>query len=174
MTEETTEHGVPLYVVTDWGDRFPWLFAGITHAGSGPDPFDFRLFGEPASEQAPARWSDLLQASAFETIVHARQIHETRIVIHERVGAGVQEAEGGADGHATADSGILLAVTVADCVPVYLLGRGRASGGASARRMEGNRGGNPSPRDHSLRPTVGDRSSPPSRAFGTGHLRGML
>jgi len=121
MTEETTEHRVPLYVITDWSDRFPWLFAGITHAGSGPDPFDLRLFGEPASEQAPARWSDLLQVSAFETIVHARQIHETRIVIHERVGAGVQEAEGGADGHATADSGVLLAVTVADCVPVYLL-----------------------------------------------------
>ena len=121
MTEETAEHGVPLYVFTDWTDRFSWLFAGITHAGSGPDPFDFRLFGEPASRRAPARWSDLLQASAFETIVHSHQLHETRIVIHDRVGKGVRETEGGADGHATADSGVLLAVTVADCVPVYLL-----------------------------------------------------
>lgn len=121
MTEEIPEHGVPLYVVTDWADRFPWLFAGITHVGSGPEPFDLRLFGEPASRGAPARWSDLLQASAFEALVHAQQLHETRIVVHDRVGKGVRETEGGADGHATAESGVLLAVTVADCVPVYLL-----------------------------------------------------
>ncbi len=121
MTEETLEHGVPLYVVTDWADRFPWLFAGITHAGSGSDPFDLRLFGEPAPQRAPARWKSLLKASAFKTIVHAHQLHETRIAIHERVGKGVRETEGGADGHATDDSGVLLAVTVADCVPVYLL-----------------------------------------------------
>ena len=121
MTEEIAEFGVPLYVVTDWADRYPWLFAGITHAGFGPEPFDLRLFGEPVSQHASARWSDLLQASEFETIVHARQIHETRIVVHDGTGRGVREAEGGADGHATTDSGVLLAVTVADCVPVYLL-----------------------------------------------------
>jgi YfiH family protein len=121
MTEEIAEHGVPLYVVSDWADRFPWLFAGITHAGAGPDPFDLRLFGEPASELAPARWNDLLQASAFAAIVHARQIHETRIVVHDGVGKGILEAREPADGHATAESGVLLAVTVADCVPVYLL-----------------------------------------------------
>jgi len=120
MTEEIAA-GVPLYRVTDWADRFPWLFAGITHAGSGPDPFDLRLFGEPASELAPARWEDLVQALAFTEIVHARQVHETRIVVHDGVGKGVREAEGAADGHATADPGVLLAVTVADCVPVYLL-----------------------------------------------------
>ena len=121
MTEEIAEHGVPLYVVTEWAHRFPWLFAGISHAGSGPDPFDLRLFGEPTSLRAPARWKDLLQASAFETIVHARQIHETRIVVHDLLRSGVREVEGAADGHATADSGVLLAVTVADCVPIYLL-----------------------------------------------------
>lgn len=121
MNEEIAEHGVPLYVVTDWADRFPWLFAGITHAGPGPDPFDLRLFGESASAGAEARWKELLEDSAFETIVHARQLHETRIVVHDRVGTGIQEAKGAADGHATAESGVLLAVTVADCVPVYLL-----------------------------------------------------
>jgi len=121
MTEEFAEHGVPLHTVAEWDERFPWLLAGISHAGSGSDPFDLRLFGGPTSPRAPARWRDLLQASAFETVVHARQVHETRIVVHEQVGAGVQEVEGPADGHATADSGVLLAVTVADCVPVYLL-----------------------------------------------------
>ena len=121
MTEEIAEHSVPLYVVTEWADRFPWLFAGITHAGAGPDPFDLRLFGEPASQLAPARWKDLLEASAFASVVHARQVHETRIVVHDGVGKGVLETGGGADGHATADPGVLLAVTVADCVPVYLL-----------------------------------------------------
>ena len=121
MTEEIAEPAVPLYVVTEWADRFPWLLAGITHAGSASDPFDLRLFGEPKSLQAPARWKDLLQASAFETIVHARQAHDTRIVVHDQLGRGVREAQGTADGHATTDSGVLLAVTVADCVPIYLL-----------------------------------------------------
>jgi YfiH family protein len=121
MIEEIAEHGLPLYVVAEWVDRFPWLYAGISHAGSGPEPFDLRLFGEPTSQRAPERWKDLLQASGFETVVHARQIHETRIVVHERRRRGVREAEGAADGHATAESGVLLAVTVADCVPIYLL-----------------------------------------------------
>ena len=121
MTEEIVEQDVPLYVVAEWTDRFPWLFAGITHAGSGPDPFDLRLYGEPTSLRAPARWRDLLQASAFETVVHAHQVHETRIVVHEQLGRGVLEVEGAADGHATADPGVLLAVTVADCVPIYLV-----------------------------------------------------
>jgi YfiH family protein len=120
MTEELAAD-VPLYPVTEWADRFPWLFAGITHAGSGPDPFDLRLFGEPKSLQAPARWKNLLRTSAFETIVHARQVHETRIVVHDQLGRGVREVEGAADGHATAELGVLLAVTVADCVPIYLL-----------------------------------------------------
>jgi len=112
---------VPLYMVTDWADRFPWLYAGITHAGASPDPFDLRLFGEPASRLASTRWNHLLEASAFETIVYARQVHETRIVVHDGGGSGLREAAGAADGHATAESGVLLAVTVADCVPVYLL-----------------------------------------------------
>ena len=121
MTQEILELGVPFYPVTEWDDRFPWLFAGITHAGPGPDLFDLRLFDEPAAPGAPARWQSVLDASACETVVYARQVHETRIVVHERVGKGVREAEGEADGHATTDSGVLLAVTVADCVPVYLL-----------------------------------------------------
>ena len=121
MTEDIAEHCVPLYVVTDWADRFPWLFAGITHAGSGPEAYDLRLFGGPASPGAAARWKDLLEDSAFGTIVYSRQVHGTRIIVHDRVGIGLQEVEGTADGHATADSGVLLAITVADCVPVYVL-----------------------------------------------------
>ncbi len=121
MNEEIAEIGVPFYPVTEWADRFPWLFAGITHAGPGADPFDLRLFDEPASAETAERWKRLLEASAFETIVYARQVHETRIVVHEAGGEGVQEVRGAADGHATTHSGVLLAVTVADCVPVYLL-----------------------------------------------------
>ena len=125
MTEMIGEVHVPFYSDTPWIDRFPWLLAGITHAGSGPDPFDLRLFGEPPSRFAEERWRDLLQNSGFETIVRARQIHETRIEVHYEVGEGVQEADEAADGHATASPGVLLSVTVADCVPVYLLDRDR-------------------------------------------------
>ena len=121
MIEQIAEHGVPLYEMADWTDRFPWLLAGITHAGSGPDPFDLRLFGGPPSPQAPERWERLLQAAAFETIVHAHQVHEPRIVVHDGGGEGVRDDQGAADGHAPDRPGVLLAVTVADCVPIYLL-----------------------------------------------------
>ena len=156
MTEEIPEHGLPLYMVSDWADRFPWLFAGITHAGSGPDPFDFRLFGEPPSQQAPARWKDLLRASAFAAIVHARQIHETRIVVHDGVGKGILEAGETADGHATSARGVLLAITVADCVPVYLLDAEARAVALLHAGWRGDRGGHPSARHRPPRPNVGD------------------
>ncbi len=121
MTAETAETGIPFYAVTEWTDRFPWLFAGITHAGTGVDPFDLRRFGEPTLPRTIERWHGVLEWSGFGAAVYARQVHETRIVVHEMIGDGVLEADGAADGHATADPGVLLTVTVADCVPVYLL-----------------------------------------------------
>ena len=116
-----TELGVPFRPVGDWADRFPWLMAGITYAGSENDPFDLRLFGDAPPPGAVDRWRDLLEASGFSVIAHARQVHEARVAVHDSLPRGVHIEEGAADGHATATAGVLLAVTVADCVPVYLV-----------------------------------------------------
>lgn len=112
---------IPFYAVDAWAHRFPWLMAGITHAGIEHDPFDLRLFGDPPLSGTAERWRALLSSSGFGTIAHARQVHETRVALHDVLPRGVHVESGPADGHATSTPGTLLAVTVADCVPVYLV-----------------------------------------------------
>jgi hypothetical protein len=53
-------------------------------------------------------------------MVHARQVHGTCVLRHEDVAPGLLVLDA-ADGHHTARSGILLAVSTADCVPVFLV-----------------------------------------------------
>lgn len=57
--------------------------------------------------------------SEFGSQVMAHQVHGNRVLWHhETPGWTIID---GADGHATATPGLLLMVTVADCVPVYLV-----------------------------------------------------
>lgn len=112
---------IPFYPVGAWADRFPWVVAGITYPGSENDPFDLRIFGESPSALAEDRWRALLEATGFGTVAHARQVHETRVAVYDALPRGVHVESGPADGHATSMPGVLLAVTVADCVPVYLV-----------------------------------------------------
>ena len=97
------------------------MVAGITHAGSENDPFDLRLFREPPSPRADDRWRALLEATGFGTVAHISQVHETRVAVYDVLPWGVHVESRPADGHATSTPGVLLAVTVADCVPVYLV-----------------------------------------------------
>lgn len=54
-------------------------------------------------------------------MIHAPQPHEADVVVHEGVGGAGLHLVDAADGHATAQPGVLLAVTVADCVPVFIV-----------------------------------------------------
>jgi YfiH family protein len=128
MTERSEGLEVPFRAVTEWTDRFPWLFAGITHSGSLDDPFDLRRFGDAPPRRAVKRWRNLLRLSGFESVIYARQIHGTTVLVHDAdtapdagPDAGVCEVDEPADGHATSTAGLLLAITVADCVPVYVV-----------------------------------------------------
>ena len=112
---------VPFYEVGEWTDRFPWLFAGITHSGFPDEPFDLRRFGDAPPNRAVKRWRDLLSESGFASVIYARQIHATTVLVHDTPDTGVCEADGPADGHATSTAGLLVAITVADCVPVYVV-----------------------------------------------------
>lgn len=127
--------------VPGWDVRFPWLRAGTTRrvpvaAGTpvvarpsaaghrhGPDgpggpsappavPSDP---GVPGLEQmrlcaAPGRW---------RSVVRSRQVHGSTVHVHaEPAGGAIVLGDG--DGHVTAAAGLLLTVTVADCVPVFI------------------------------------------------------
>lgn len=61
--------------------------------------------------------------TACASAVHARQVHGTNLTLHDALPPGLLVAPR-ADGHATVQPGVLLTVTVADCVPVYLVHEG--------------------------------------------------
>lgn len=105
---------LPLWEIPGWRERFG-VVAGVTGRG-----FDLGLWtGEPVGE-VMTRWRALRAAfPGCPAQVMAHQVHRTEVMWHEG-GAGWTLHEG-ADGHATTATGLLLLVTVADCVPVYLV-----------------------------------------------------
>jgi YfiH family protein len=105
------------YELVEWR-RDLGLVAGVAPGGSG---IDFGLSGEGPVGQALASWLDLLgSAVGFGSAVVARQVHGSAIgVYHDGVPDGLLIRDG-IDGHVTDTPGLLLAVTVADCVPVFL------------------------------------------------------
>lgn len=104
--------------LVDWHEQHG-LVAGITAAGDG----DYGLYSPDPARVVVDRWlalpGRLGGGGRFESVVVSRQVHGTRIAQHEAT-RGWQILDG-FDGHITATRGLLLAVSVADCVPVYLV-----------------------------------------------------
>ncbi len=117
---DNPSRGLACLELPSWQERFG-LVAGITTRG--PDgQFDLGLWSGTAPVGAAlARWMQLRAAHAprFAALSVSRQVHGSRIRWHERAGEGWLLLDG-YDGHLTAAPGLLLAVSVADCVPVYL------------------------------------------------------
>lgn len=81
---------------------------------------DFSVPPEGATPEVRARWEALLQTlEPARRLASARQVHGRSVLTHADDWAGWRRADG-ADGHVTAASGTALAVSVADCVPVFL------------------------------------------------------
>ncbi|MES2123789.1 MAG: polyphenol oxidase family protein [Gemmatimonadota bacterium] len=112
---------LPLWEVPGWKARFG-VVAGITGRGRpGEPPFDLGLWGRQPVGEAHARWRRFLASfSDFPSAVLAHQVHGHQVLWHPDAAPGWTLLEG-ADGHATATAGRMLLVTVADCVPVYLV-----------------------------------------------------
>jgi polyphenol oxidase len=113
--EEPGPGPVPSLVNSDWGRAFPWLVQGITHR-----EYDLRLAGDDLDPEVRGRWEALAQGSRIGGVVFSRQVHGSHVRIHGAEVRGAALAPD-CDGHATRDPGILLGVTVADCVPVFLV-----------------------------------------------------
>lgn len=78
---------------------------------SGPDPVG----------EVMARWTGLqseLAANALRIAI-GRQVHGTRVLSHSGGWEGFLRT-GEADGHLATEKGIALAVSVADCVPIFI------------------------------------------------------
>jgi len=76
---------------------------------------------EPADSAALGRWRalHLELSSAAPRLASAQQVHGTRILEHGDGWDGWVRVEG-ADGHLSRAAGVACAVTVADCVPVFI------------------------------------------------------
>ena len=112
---------IPIWEIGGWRERFG-VTAGIT--GRGPDPaapFDLGLWTERPVRDVMERWHRLhSHFAAHPSLIMSHQVHGSRVLWHDGAPAG-WTIIGGADGHATAAPGRLMLVTVADCIPIYLV-----------------------------------------------------
>lgn len=146
----SARQGPPALVHEGWAEAFPWLVQGTTIRGSRAEPFDLGLFSGGMPERAVrANWAELARATGASRVVYARQVHGAEV--RQWRGASAFDGMGGTesvagvvggtyegtaapvppvlvddcDGHVTDRRGVLLAVTTADCVPVFVVDPGR-------------------------------------------------
>jgi copper oxidase (laccase) domain-containing protein len=124
LRESPAPGPVPLYELTQWRERYG-VVAGITARGEGPHGFDLGLWSAAPIGETMARWRAFRRAiPGFDALALGHQVHGVEVMALES-GTGWIQVEG-IDGWTTTSRGILLTVTVADCIPVYLCVPGRA------------------------------------------------
>jgi hypothetical protein len=111
------DSAVPRLELAEWAARYG-VVAGITTRGRG---FSLGLWSEENVGQVMTRWRAFRAAfqPRFPAVLLAHQVHGAEVRWH-RLGADGWLILDGVDGHATATPGVLLTITVADCIPVYL------------------------------------------------------
>ncbi len=108
--------------LVEWAERYG-VVVGITTRGSTPGGFSLGLWSAENVGQVMTRWRAFRAAlqAHFPGTILSHQIHGTGVAWHPRgFDGGGWLILDGVDGHATAEPGLLLTITVADCIPVYL------------------------------------------------------
>ncbi|HUR93737.1 MAG TPA: polyphenol oxidase family protein [Gemmatimonadales bacterium] len=125
LTETLASGPLPLHQLTPWRER--GIVAGITGRGSGPSRgYDLGLWTDAPVGEVMNRWRGFREAMVgFDAVVLGHQVHGSVV---ETIGParGWVQIEG-VDGWVTTTPGVLLTVTVADCIPVYLAVPGRGT-----------------------------------------------
>jgi YfiH family protein len=116
---------VPRFEIPQWREQFG-VVAGITGRGEGVGRgFDFGLWSDAPIGEVMGNWRTFRRSlPGFCAVVLGHQVHGSSV-------ARVDSADGwihreGIDGWVSTGRGILLTVTVADCIPIYLLVPGKA------------------------------------------------
>ncbi len=113
----------PFHRFGAWESANPGVAAGITAvragAGAGSES-DYGLTTGGSSSAVAGRYAKLAAALGMESCSVARQVHGVRVVTAEDPVPGQLNIVGEADGLVTDRERVLLAVTAADCVPVFI------------------------------------------------------
>jgi copper oxidase (laccase) domain-containing protein len=143
------DQSVPRYELRSWSEQFG-VVAGVT-AGRG----DWDLSLASPDTQTLERWAFLMAAAGtFRAAAVSRQPHGTELGVHGDLPPGVSLFEG-LDGHLTDRAGTLLAVTVADCIPIFLLEPGSRTMGILHAGWRGVSAGIVEQGIHSMRQLTG-------------------
>jgi hypothetical protein len=119
VREQLSPGPIPLYDLSAWHSHR--AIAGIT--GRGADAgrgFDLGLWSDAPVGEVMSRWRTFRRAlPGFDAVILGNQVHGGVV---ETIGASHGWIQiDGIDGWVTTARGVLLTVTVADCVPVYLV-----------------------------------------------------
>ncbi len=121
---ETKLDGLSVFQQAGWASRFPRLVQGLT-AREPRLRFERGEGAEPGSAGASTDgWERLKTATGLGRVARCRQVHGARVALFGD-GSGAEPESGEADALVTASDDLLLAVTVADCVPMFVVDPGR-------------------------------------------------
>jgi polyphenol oxidase len=111
---------IPRFELPGWLEQYG-VVAGITGRGSQPGRgFDLGLWSTEPVGEVMSRWLAFRRSMhPFHAVALGNQVHGVQVMSLES-GRGWVYVDG-VDGWVTAQPGILLSATVADCIPVYLL-----------------------------------------------------
>lgn len=125
LREEFVPGTIPHFEIPGWRERYG-VVAGITGRGSELGRgFDLGLWSREPVGEVMNRWLAFRRALVgFDAVVLGNQIHGVEVMQLDS-GRGWIHIQG-IDGWITTKSGILLTITIADCVPVYLVAPGQA------------------------------------------------
>ena len=113
--------GLRVVQQSDWIAQFPLLAQGLTTRAFD---LDFGLSEPLTREPTPDRidgWATLFAATGIPGAVRYRQVHGSEVAFLDAPAAPGARLFGDADSLVTRQRGLLLAVTVADCVPVFIV-----------------------------------------------------
>jgi polyphenol oxidase len=124
LREAPAPGAIPRFEIPNWQKEYG-VVAGITGRGNEPGGgFDLGLWSKQPVGEVMSRWLAFRRSmSGFQSVALGNQVHGVELMT---LGAshGWTQVEG-IDGWITTTSGVLLTVTLADCVPVYLVVPGR-------------------------------------------------
>jgi polyphenol oxidase len=123
LRELSVSGDIPRYEIPGWRERYG-VVAGITARGSELGRgFDLGLWSNQPVGEVMSRWLAFRREMAeFDTVALGNQIHGVELMTVQR-GPGWIHLQG-IDGWIATTPNILLTVTIADCIPVYLVAPG--------------------------------------------------